>query len=228
MKIKTLVVASAVMIAGAPVAQASLSSEYVAETDQCVLSYSADDVEALAVAAAVDKNMDAESYSAAALRTDFLAEAQRLREELTAGGGAVTVSREALDDPWMRSDAFAEGVHFYRVAHAPDYALGSSGSSMSSGLGAGGAIPESALDLAVAVEVAKAKQAQECSDGRDAHIETPDATQAVAGIEGRGDGGVGAVFGVLGAVAAVAAVVGLIWTAGGDLRRMLTSVVPGV
>lgn len=95
MKIKTLVVASAVMFAGAPVAQASLSNQYVAETDQCVLSYSADDVEALAVAAAVDKNLDAESYSAAALRADFRAEAKRLREELAAGGEAVTVSGEA-------------------------------------------------------------------------------------------------------------------------------------
>lgn len=74
---------------------------------------------------------------------------------------------------------------------------------MSSGLGAGGAIPETALDLAVEVEIARTKQAQECIDGRDAHIATPDATQAVADIEGRRDdsagSGAGAVFGVLGA-----------------------------
>lgn len=114
-----MIVAGTLLIAGAPVANASLSNEYVAETDHCVMRYEEDDIDALAVTEAVDKNLETEEHLADKLWADYQAESQRLRDDLAAGGGEVTVPREDvdMDVSWKVSDAFADAIDLYRHKH---------------------------------------------------------------------------------------------------------------
>lgn len=195
-KTKSMIVAGALMIVGAPVANASLSNEYVAETGHCVMRYEEDDIDALAVTEAVDKNWETEEHLADKLWADYQAESQRLRDDLAAGGGEATVPREDVDsdDSWMAADGVAYTIDWYMDKHMSAYMFGSSefvdlswlqvtDSRGTNLLGTEAVIPVSALKVATHTRDAQAARDHKCVSGESGEVYTPDATQAVADLK---------------------------------------------